>query len=257
MNHPVGNSAFENYRAWLIRIRKNLKDWRLDAESPPFPDLPVVWLSRPAQTENAPSILVTAGTHGDEPAGTLALMNLWDEEGFSQGIHWTIIPCLNPSGLCLGTRENAQGIDLNRDFKRCQTAEIQWLVEQYRNRGVWDAHLSLHEDWEFPGFYLYELNGLGVRSLAPELLSVASNHFSLVENTEIDGHTLSAPGYILHETVPCEPEGWPEAIYIANEKKTVSYTCETPSKADLYSRVHCHMDCVKNVAEALVEASSC
>jgi murein peptide amidase A len=33
-----------------------------------------------------------------------------------RGNHLLFIPCLNPDGLALGTRENANGVDLNRNF---------------------------------------------------------------------------------------------------------------------------------------------
>ena len=64
------------------------------------------------------STLVIGGTHGDEPA-TVVLM-----ERFLRSTAWSelvaaptvVIPLANPDGYELGTRYNARGVDLNRNF---------------------------------------------------------------------------------------------------------------------------------------------
>ena len=63
-------------------------------------------------------ILLTAGLHGDEPAGPEAALRF--AEGLSprlaQRCQFLILPCLNPHGYVHNTRENESGLDCNREF---------------------------------------------------------------------------------------------------------------------------------------------
>jgi murein tripeptide amidase MpaA len=60
---------------------------------------------------------------------------------------WFLCPLLNPVGLAHGTRENAGGLDLNRDYLHPASTEVRahtaWLQRQPR----FDLALILHEDW--------------------------------------------------------------------------------------------------------------
>ena len=61
-------------------------------------------------------LLVMAGIHGEEPETTFLLsrvLRAFDEPFESIAF----ILCANPDGVSLGTRGNANGVDLNRNFK--------------------------------------------------------------------------------------------------------------------------------------------
>jgi hypothetical protein len=64
-----------------------------------------------------PVVLVIGGTHGDEPPGP-ALVEKLAEAFPSSGLPGTLacLPRHNPDGVVLGTRGNAAGVDLNRNF---------------------------------------------------------------------------------------------------------------------------------------------
>jgi hypothetical protein len=53
--------------------------------------------------------------HGDEPAGEVVLDALRDGNPV-HGIDLWVVPRLNPDGALRGTRQNAHGVDLNRNF---------------------------------------------------------------------------------------------------------------------------------------------
>src|SRR3569623_1605664 len=60
------------------------------------------------------NLYLSAGIHGDEPSGPLALLELLKANNWPLANLW-IVPCLNPTGFRLNQRENAEGFDLNRE----------------------------------------------------------------------------------------------------------------------------------------------
>lgn len=75
----------------------------------------LVFLSRLGRP--GPRCYLSAGIHGDEPAGLVALRDLIRDNAWPDDLNLGICPCLNPQGCELGTRENAAGLDLNRDYR--------------------------------------------------------------------------------------------------------------------------------------------
>jgi protein MpaA len=105
-----------------------------------------------------PRIYLSAGIHGDEPAPPLALLRLIERGLFDARAVWFICPLLNPAGLARGTRENTDGLDLNRDYRSMASAEIRAHVAWLQRQPRFDLAVLVHEDWEAKGFYLYEVN---------------------------------------------------------------------------------------------------
>ncbi|MBS1888750.1 MAG: DUF2817 domain-containing protein [Actinobacteria bacterium] len=60
-------------------------------------------------------LLVVGAIHGDEPAGIAIVRDLNSDPPPPSGLIVTI-PDLNPDGVAAGTRQNARGVDLNRNF---------------------------------------------------------------------------------------------------------------------------------------------
>jgi protein MpaA len=73
----------------------------------------VAWLiaSGPARR----SVLVVGSIAGDEPGGT-TVTNVLAARAAVPGIRLWLIPDMNPDGAARGTRGNADGVDLNRNF---------------------------------------------------------------------------------------------------------------------------------------------
>lgn len=64
-------------------------------------------------------VVVLAGIHGDEAASVVlaeALASSLESDPIPSNITVVIVPRLNPDGLISGTRVNANGVDLNRNF---------------------------------------------------------------------------------------------------------------------------------------------
>ena len=189
---------------------------------------------------------LSAGIHGDEPAGPLAARALLDEGFFEDGRRWVVCPALNPTGLAQGTRENATGCDLNRDYLRLGCAETQVHVKWLETQPAPIQFFSLHEDWESHGFYFYEINlGTDMPQRARQILQAVEPWFEPEPSSQIDDHEVRAPGWIYHSAEADFPDHWPEAIYMAKRGCARSFTYETPSSMALEDRVAAHVAAVQ------------
>lgn len=212
---------------------------------------PLVAWERPG---SGPRVYLSAGIHGDEPAGPLALLDLLDEGFFTPDLAWALCPALNPTGLAAGRRENADGIDLNRDYLKRRSAEVAahaaWL-EAHPAHGLF---LSLHEDWETRDFYFYEINlGPDDPQRAQDIIAAVLPWFPPESGPEIDGHLPRGPGWIFHAAEADVPGGWPEAIFLAHHGCPLSFTFETPSHAALPARIAAHRAAVGAACHALTD----
>ena len=174
-------------------------------------------------------IYLSSGVHGDEPAPPQAFLELLRHGVFDDRAEWYLVPLLNPTGFVARTRENSEGIDLNRDYRQPRSAEIlahtRWLARQPR----FDVTFCLHEDYEASGFYLYEVNADGLPSLADVMLAAAATHGPIEQATVIDGREASGPGLIRPAIDPILREAWPEALFLREHHTHLSYTLETAS----------------------------
>jgi protein MpaA len=64
---------------------------------------------------SAPATLVVGVIHGSEPAG-LAVIAQLRRLPLPPHVHLWLVPTVNPDGLAAGTRLNAHGVDLNRNW---------------------------------------------------------------------------------------------------------------------------------------------
>jgi hypothetical protein len=186
-----------------------------------------------------PRIYLSAGIHGDEPAPPLALLEMLAAGIFDDRAHWFICPLLNPAGFLHRTRENAAGLDLNRDYRETKSAEIAGHIAWLRRQPNFDVTLCVHEDWESKGYYLYELNPQDRPSLAEPMLAAVARVCPIDPSGMIDGR-LALQGIIRPIGEPWDRPEWPEAIYLRAHHAKLGYTVESPSAFPLAQRVAAH-----------------
>jgi predicted deacylase len=183
-----------------------------------------------------PRIYLSAGIHGDEPAPPLALLSLVEAGEFDGRATWFICPLLNPDGIARGTRENASGTDLNRDYRHLESTEVRSHVRWLERQPNFDLAVCVHEDWESTGFYLYELNPDKRPSLAEPMIAAVSRFCPIDRSPVIEGREAKG-GIIRPSANPLEREKWPEAIYLQAHHTRLSYTVESPSALKLEARI--------------------
>ena len=97
----------------------------------------------PSSTDKSPKrVLVVGGIHGDE-LSSVSVVFQWMQKQLgrenTRGIHWHVVPCLNPDGLHArpSRRTNARGVDINRNFATPdwdQRAHEYWVKKSRKDK---------------------------------------------------------------------------------------------------------------------------
>ena len=254
MSRPVFDAAGQ---AQEIEEAARADGWTIRHLSP-CASAPRPWLHRAALTgPDAPRFYLSAGIHGDEIAGPLAVLEMLRKPGFFADFHTTIFPLLNPDGLALGTRGNAGGTDLNRDYRNPKSAEVASHIEALKTLGQFDAAMMLHEDFEGIGAYLYELNETLPPTLGGGIIAAMGRHVPIdlrpvIEEVSASGGVLLRKDLIAKFGAIEDRPDWPEAIYLRIHHTRVSYTTETPIPFPLEQRVKAQMAAVQTLLDALL-----
>ncbi len=201
-------------------------------------DLELFALHRPSRITGCGSrIYLSAGIHGDEPAGPLAALRLLTENRWPDSAEVWLLPCLNPTGFVLNSRENDGRKDLNRDYRHAETSEIAAHIRWLERQPEFTVTFCLHEDWESRGFYLYELNPDQRPSLAGKMIEAVTPVCPIDLSPVIE--TREAKGGIINPSLdPATRPLWPEAFWLLQNKTRQSYTLEAPSDFPLPTRVN-------------------
>jgi protein MpaA len=225
---------------------------------PPTESGPRPWFQRaaPEGSRATPRLYLSAGIHGDEIAGPVALLELIRQTDFFAGLDVTMFPILNPNGLARGVRTNWDEIDLNRDYRNSRSLEIKSHIETLLTLGRFDASMLLHEDYEGIGAYLYELNDSLDPKLGAKIIAAMGRHVPIDLRPEIE-EGVARGGVISRRDLigklgrlEDRPE-WAEAIYLAVHHTDVSFTTETPKPYPIEARVKAQIAAVGTLVEAL------
>ena len=189
-------------------------------------------------------IYLSAGIHGDEPAGPLAMLQLLMENPWPDYLDLWLCPCLNPTGFAQNRRANANGQDLNRQYLHLEAAETRAHIAWLERQPGFDLTLCLHEDWEAHGFYLYELNPDNRPSLAEPIIE-AVRTVCPVDPSELIEERPARGGIIRPSVDPRSRPQWPESFWLLTHKTRQSYTLEAPSDFPLATRVNALVAAVK------------
>lgn len=79
-----------------------------------------LYVYRVAESAGSPNVLIIGTMHGDEPAGRhigYGLIRAVEGKLLTiKGVNLWVVPAMNPDGFAHRTRQNARGVDLNRNF---------------------------------------------------------------------------------------------------------------------------------------------
>jgi hypothetical protein len=211
-----------------------------------YPIFGLTFSARPG----SPTVLIIGGTHGDEPAGVEAALAFLDRDlrPWLEQFQFEVIPCFNPYGYVHNTRHNRQDVDINWAFRRDDVPEVEILRGMVGERRF-EAAIDLHEDWESPGYYLYELRR-GAARIGTELVRRVSDVCPVNTNSCIEGAEARA-GVVyadLDAEVARRGEGIPIVLFQRHTDHLL--TSETPTGEAMDRRVQAHLIALDTVLEA-------
>lgn len=201
-------------------------------------------------------VYLSAGIHGDEPAGTEGLLR-WAEANLPtlRTLPCLIFPCLNPWGLVHNSRTDEQGRDLNRLFQHDEEPTIATLkqrIASYR----FQLALSLHEDYDGQGLYLYEVER-ATPFWGEALLDLARPLIPIEGRTLIDGRRTSKAGLVRRKIDIKKFPQIPEAIYLHLHHSERTFTFETPSEFALEQRIAVQVHLIDACVQRCLGESRC
>jgi len=141
-----------------------------------------IWAFRVGDPDARVKAVVLGAIHGDEAAGILLARQLKEARRI-HGIDLWVVPTINPDGVARGTRGNARGVDLNRNwgyrwapltgryysghepFSEPETQALRDFLRDVRPRFVVSFHQPLYgvgRDSERPAFQRRLAHELGL-----------------------------------------------------------------------------------------------
>jgi hypothetical protein len=207
--------------------------------------------------ERAERALLIAGTHGDEPAGVETLVELLAQPPapWLERLSFDVLPCTNPSGYAQATRENAAGLDLNWSWDRDDVPEVEVLRRFLRGRHYLFI-LDLHEDWESPGFYMYEHLRGEIEAVGPRVIDRVSELCAINRASAIEGWP-AVDGVVRADSDKArltKGDGFPLVLF--RDHTDHKMTTETPSGLPLAQRVRIQRLALDTVVAGYLEPRS-
>jgi len=185
-------------------------------------------------------ICISAGVHGDEPAGVEAVLSYLERPLPQQGVGIVALPCVNPIGFIAGTRTNDLGVDLNRTFGQPHAPLEAEIVRAALEGERFDCALDLHEDTEARGFYVYEHVRGDVRSRCAAIVAaVRAIGLPISDAPTVEGRPL-VDGCVTPAEEALSPLVGFFSIYQFDRHSDHTLVPESPSILPMQARVAMH-----------------
>ncbi|MFQ5444535.1 MAG: M14 family metallocarboxypeptidase [Nitrospinales bacterium] len=254
MNQP----KLRDYQTVLTRLNSSVESF--GAEVHPILNLTINGSAYPFQKivigkGNRRKALISAGIHGDEPAGVETLCAFLEQNHYIHHLpDWeiTLLPCLNPFGYEYGTRNNHDDMDLNRLFKSThfpsELIAIQGVLQE-----PFDLSLELHEDCDSSGFYLYQKERERPDS---EIGRLVLEEVKKIMPINMANEIESQPAFqgLIHRLPhPEEMDWWPMSLFSIVRGVRCCLTLETSSGFPLETRIMTHLAAMRTALDRYPE----
>lgn len=211
-------------------------------------DYPIFHVRINSISDSNKTILLTAGLHGDEPAGVEAALQFLERDNSSllQKFSFDVIPCINPYGYIHNTRENREGIDINRSFEDDNIQESN-LIKRALEHKHFSLAIDFHEDYDADGFYLYE-GHQDEKYLGPKLVK-AVQHLGPIANEEPEDDSIQISEGFYKVQKSWGTQGL--TPYLLYYHSPHVFIFETPTNWNIQNRVNLHLSLLDNVLKLI------
>jgi murein peptide amidase A len=209
-----------------------------------------------------PAVAISAGVHGDEPAGPAALLQLVERDLLDPHFSYRLWPCTNPTGFDAKTRENAEGVDVNRTFGRGGSSPESRAIVTANRDLKFVLSIDLHEDCDAEGFYCYEYGGgtIGLEIIAA--LEARAFPIESFASLDLGNVPLNGPVHTERGRITADPfqeaellPGLSYSLLLARNAARRVLTFETPSSQPFERRVAMHVEAVQAALAAVASQS--
>jgi hypothetical protein len=230
---------------------------------------PVCLYQSPAQKASQPSLLISAGFHGEEAAGPWGMLHFLSGLGSElfERVNLSLLPLVNPNGFKAGHRFNNLGENPNRGFilengkprhneDTSQEGKLLLAHAQLLHAASRDGILTCHEDVLLSDTYVYSFEPARVPGrFSFELRDALGQFFPLATDGEIDECPVKDGVIFNHFDTSFE-------AFLVRSGARVGACSETPGKQNFDQRIlansavmqqfiaHCAPEPVKLHAEA-------
>jgi len=222
------------------------------------------WMVTTPEGPGKKKICLSAGIHGDEPAGVEAILAVIEmirkKPALLDRFRFILFPCINPFGYEHHTRQNRSRIDLNRQYVRKRPpAEVRFVKKVVEGKRF-DLDVEFHEDIDTPGFYLYEVFRAPAQAVGRKIIHRVAKKYPINLQTEIEGapaeNGLISPdissGFFKQRFA--RKRQWPQALYFYMNGTSHVITSETPVHLKMQERVEIHLVVLQTALEQLLSA---
>lgn len=222
------------------------------------------------------SVFLSAGVHGNEPAGVWALLRFLETEvhKYTDMFRFVVYPCINPTGYERNIRTNATGLNLNSDFtlfpKSLENQIVLRSLHESEERFLFamDLHetdmsevtedmpaLGLTEADNPRGFYLYEfarddemrIGRSIVKTIRREGIRISTQP-EIFKDKNFGG-VISYPIERGRTGSPLFADGVTFDNYLFDYHTNHSFTIETISQWEAWMRVRAHIVAIETALD--------
>lgn len=224
---------------------------------------PINFYQSPVQKSLQPSLLISAGFHGEEAAGPWGMLHFLNElkpEMFHH-INLSLLPLVNPTGFKRGHRFNQLGENPNRGFvvdndrgksNDDTSVEGKVLLEHSKllQAASKDGILTCHEDVLLKDTYIYSFeSNPNPSQFSKSLRDTLQQFFPIAQDGEIDGCTVKDGIIFNHFDLSFE-------AFLVRLGANVGVCSETPGNQNIDQRILANSAFMQSFIEQVIARSS-
>lgn len=234
-----------------------------------------LWAMRINHNSSNPYVFISAGVHGDEPAGVKAALKFIEELDQYPDFNFIILPCVNPVGYERNIREGSDFQDINREFYDKTDSPENKAILEYLSKGPYNYLFSmdLHETRasdkpinEYPpnqrkpdGFHMWEICKNKDKRIGKKIIEAVSKVTDVCKWSRVWGDTNSSGVIYYPEGAMGEQYGEANVFerYMHDNYTQHSFTTETFSGAyggngeNLEERIQTHLTVLRTALQEI------